>query len=96
MPIPAIPIIKAAAIGVAVAVTVVGGVLPALGFGAAGVATSSVAAGTQAAIGNVVAGSAFAFAQSVGATGVTTAVAAGGAALGAAPAVTRAALQWWR
>ena len=40
-----------------------------LGFGAAGVIAGSVAAALQAIIGNVAAGSAFAIAQSIGATG---------------------------
>lgn len=40
-----------------------------LGFGAAGVVAGSIAAAIQAIIGNVAAGSAFAIAQSIGATG---------------------------
>ena len=40
-----------------------------LGFGAAGVVAGSVAAALQVIIGNVVAGSWFAIAQSIGATG---------------------------
>ena len=40
-----------------------------LGFGAAGVVVGSVAAALQAIIGNVAAGSTFAIAQSIGATG---------------------------
>ena len=40
-----------------------------LGFTSAGIAAGSIAAGLQAGIGNVVAGSAFATAQSLGATG---------------------------
>ena len=54
--------------------------LPALGFTTAGIAASSTAAGMQAGIGNVVAGSAFAMLQSAGATGVGSAI---GAAVGA-------------
>jgi hypothetical protein len=42
------------------------------GFTSSGIAAGSVAAGIQAGIGNVAAGSAFAFAQSLGATAVFT------------------------
>ena len=44
-------------------------VLSAVGFKASGVAAGSIAAGVQASIGSVKAGSAFAAAQSLGATG---------------------------
>ena len=44
--------------------------LPALGFTTAGIAAGSAAATAQAGIGNVVAGSTFAFLQSAGATGL--------------------------
>lgn len=55
--------------------TIFGGVLgaamlPLLGFGAAGVASGSVAASWQSAIGVVSAGSVFALLQSLGATGI--------------------------
>ena len=67
--------------------------LPAIGFGAAGVAKASVAAGIQSVIVTVGKGSLFAAAQSAGAVGsissmtggiVTGIGTAGGAALGAA------------
>ena len=70
-----------AAVGVAVGVAAIVA-LPVLGFGTAGVAAGSVAAGTQAAIGNVVAGSLFATAQSIGATMGVATVATGAAAGG--------------
>ena len=55
--------------------------LPCLGFGTAGVAAGSAAAGIQSSIGAVTAGSAFATAQSIGATmGIATV--AGSAAAG--------------
>ena len=53
-----------------------------LGFTSSGVAAGSIAAGLQAGIGNVVAGSAFAAAQSLAATGaIATIGATGGVAL---------------
>lgn len=58
-----------------------------VGFGSSGVAVGSIAAGVQAGIGNVAAGSAFAALQSIGAAGVATstvATAAGAAGAGAA------------
>jgi hypothetical protein len=57
------------------------------GFGTAGIVGGSVAAATQSAIGNVVAGSAFAVVQSAGATGALVAGATGGLTAGAAGAV---------
>jgi hypothetical protein len=61
--------------------TIAGGVASAtsaiatgLGFTSSGIAAGSAAAGIQAGIGNVVAGSAFATAQSLGATGVFAAL----------------------
>lgn len=65
--------------------------IAALGFGAGGVIGGSVAAGVQATIGNVAAGSGFAVMQSAGAAGVaaSTSAAVGttaGAAAGAAAA----------
>ena len=48
------------------------------GFGTAGVVAGSLAAGTQAAIGNVAAGSLFATLTSWGMTGALTTTAAGG------------------
>jgi len=54
-----------------------------LGFGGAGIIAGSVAAGIQAAIGNVAAGSAFAICTSLGMTGVFASSAAVGAILGA-------------
>ncbi len=53
----------------------------ALGFGGAGIVAGSVAAGIQAAIGNVAAGSAFAICTSLGMTGVFASSAAVGAIL---------------
>jgi hypothetical protein len=71
--------------GAAVAGGVIAGValLPiTLGFGGAGIAAGSVAAGIQAAIGNVAAGSVFAICTSLGMTGVFASSAAVGAILG--------------
>ncbi len=53
-----------------------------MGFGTAGIAAASIAAGIQSGIGNVAAGSLFAFFQSLGASGIlaSTAVAGGTAA----------------
>ena len=59
---------------------VVGGGVMLLGFGGAGIVAGSVAAGIQASIGNVVAGSLFATVQSLAMTGVvSTATTVGGA-----------------
>lgn len=58
--------------------------LPLLGFGEGGVVAGSLAAGTQAGIGNVAAGSTFATLQSMGAAGIgTKALVATGAVVGA-------------
>merc|ERR1712173_3201 len=80
-------ILKYAAVGAGIAaasVVAVPAVLGCCGFGAAGVAAGSVAAGAQTA--TTAAGSAFAIAQSVGATGIATSTGAlivgGGAAAG--------------
>ena len=54
-------------VGAAVAIPCAAATLA--GFGAAGIVGGSIAAATQASIGNVVAGSAFATLQSLGATG---------------------------
>ena len=63
-------------------------VLPAFGFGGGGVVAGTVAAGWQATIGNVAAGSLFATLQSAGAAGLswgtTAAVGATASAVGAA------------
>ena len=64
--------------------------LTVMGFGTAGIVGGSVAAATQSAIGNVVAGSAFAVIQSAGATGTLMAGATGGLTVGAAGAVAGA------
>ena len=61
-----------------------------MGFGTAGIISGSAAAAIQSSIGNVVAGSVFAFFQSLGATGTLAAVATGGAAAGAGGAVVAA------
>jgi len=54
-----------------------------LGFGTAGVASGSIAAGIQSTIGNVAAGSLFAITQSAAASGTfVTAAVCGGAAAG--------------
>jgi hypothetical protein len=77
---------KKIGIGAAVAGGVIAGValIPiTLGFGGAGIVAGSVAAGIQAAIGNVAAGSAFAICTSLGMTGVFASTAAVGAILGA-------------
>lgn len=54
--------------------TLVGAGGTALGFTSSGIVGGSVAAGMQAGIGNVVAGSAFATAQSLGALGVLSTI----------------------
>lgn len=61
------------------------------GFGAAGIVGGSMAAATQATIGNVAAGSTFALLQSAGATGMfVNGMAAGTAAVGVGAAAQRA------
>ena len=81
-------------IGLAVAAPIV--ILPAIGFGASGVAAGSAAALAQSAIGNVAAGSTFALLQSAGAVGAvswtttglaTAAGTAAGATTGAVPSL---------
>jgi hypothetical protein len=68
---------------VAGVLTVTSGAATVAGFTSSGIAAGSVAAGMQATIGNVVGGSAFAAAQSLGATGVfATLGAASGIGLG--------------
>ena len=82
---------KKIGIGTAVVGGVIGGValIPiTLGFGGAGIVAGSVAAGIQAAIGNVAAGSAFAICTSLGMTGVFASSAAVGAILGGAGGLT--------
>jgi hypothetical protein len=69
--------IDKAVIGTSVAsgaVTIVGAGGTALGFSSSGIVGGSVAAGMQAGIGNVVAGSTFATMQSLGALGVLSTV----------------------
>ena len=76
---------KKIGIGAAVAGGVITGValIPiTLGFGGAGIIAGSVAAGIQAAIGNVAAGSSFAICTSLGMTGIFASSAAVGAILG--------------
>ena len=58
-----------------------GGILTGLGFGSAGIVGGTVAAGIQAGIGNVVAGSAFAALQALGAAGIFTTVGIAGGAV---------------
>jgi len=77
---------KKIGLGAAITGGVIAGValLPiTLGFGTAGVVGGSIAAGIQAAIGNVAAGSLFAVCTSLGMTGVFASTAAVGAILGA-------------
>ncbi|KAJ1323247.1 Interferon-induced 6-16 family [Microdochium nivale] len=62
-----------------------------VGFGAGGIVASSFAAATQAAIGNVAAGSAFAWATSLGAGGYATAAVASFAQMAGAGAAAAAA-----
>ena len=57
------------------------------GFGAAGVAAGSLAAATQATVGNVAPGSIFALLTSWGMTGTLTTTAAGGGATAIAGAI---------
>jgi hypothetical protein len=61
-------VIAASAISGTAATTA--GVMTGLGFTTTGIAASSTAAGMQAGVGNIVAGSFFSLAQSLGATGV--------------------------
>ena len=68
----ALAIGKVIMIGTGATLALVGGGAALLGFSSAGIAAGSVAAGTQAGIGNVAAGSLFAAAQSAGASGVFT------------------------
>ena len=75
---------------IGIGVGIVGGVILGIalipitmGFGTAGIVAGSVAAGIQASIGSVVAGSAFAVCTSLGMTGVFATSAAVGAILGA-------------
>ena len=82
---------KKIGIGASIAGGVIAGValLPiTLGFGGAGIVAGSVAAGIQAAIGNVAAGSIFAICTSLGMTGVFASSAAVGAILGTGGLVT--------
>ncbi|OTB07697.1 hypothetical protein M426DRAFT_317602 [Hypoxylon sp. CI-4A] len=62
-------LITTGAIGAAFGGVLIGPILAALGFGAAGIAASSTAAGWQSGIGNVVAPSLFASLQSAGMAG---------------------------
>lgn len=88
-----------AGVGVAAAIPTV--ILPAIGFGAAGVVGGSAAALAQSAIGNIAAGSVFASLQSAGAVGavswVTTGVTTGlGTTVGAAASAVPSAISWLR
>ena len=79
-------ILKKIGYGIAITGGVIsfGAVIPmAMGFGTVGIAASSAAAGIQSSIGNVAAGSLFAFFQSLGMSGffLTTAGAGGAAAV---------------
>ena len=89
----------AAGLGVAVALPTI--ILPAFGFGTAGVASSSFAAIIQSAIGNVAAGGIFASSQSAGAVGavswMTSAVVTGlGTTTGAAASAVHSVISWLR
>ena len=78
-------ILKKIGIGAAITGGVIAGValLPiTLGFGTAGIVGGSIAAGIQAAIGNVAAGSIFAVFTSLGTSGVFATTAAVGEILG--------------
>ena len=75
---------------IGIGATITGGVIAGvallpmtLGFGTAGIVGGSVAAGIQAAIGNVAAGSLFAVCTSLGMSGVFASTAVVGAILGA-------------
>lgn len=76
--------------GATVAVVSAPLLLPAMGFGAGGIAAGSIAACLQSMVGNVAAGSLFAALQSAGAAGLATSIQVGlgsaGAAVGAAVA----------
>ena len=77
---------KKIGIGIGIAGGVIAGVasIPIIaGFGTVGIVGGSIAAGIQAAIGNVAAGSVFAVCTSLGMTGVFSSTAAVGAILGA-------------
>ena len=71
------------AVGTAVTVVAAPFVLPALGFGAAGVVTGTVAAGAQSWLYGGLTGGAFAALQSAGVLGVGAAGAAGGGGVAA-------------
>ncbi len=66
-----------------------------LGFGSAGIVGGSVAAATQATIGNVAVGSIFASLQSLGAIGVTAQAAGIGAAVSTAGIVQTTKKYFW-
>jgi hypothetical protein len=88
-----------AGVGLAVAAPTI--ILPAIGFGAAGVAKASVAAGIQSVIVTVGKGSLFAAAQSAGAVGSISSVTGGivtgiGTAGGVAFGATGSAVSWLR
>ena len=79
--------IVAAAIGTGkIAISAIPVLLSYAGFTSTGVASGSIAAMTQASIGNVVAGSTFAALQSAGAAGLATSTTAAVGAVGAAGA----------
>jgi hypothetical protein len=70
------------------ATSIIGAGLTAAGFGTTGIVGGSIAAGVQAGIGNIVAGSTFAALQSAGMTGaIATATSAGAAAVAAGAAM---------
>jgi hypothetical protein len=71
-------------------------VIQSIGFAATGVVAGSTAAGIQAGIGSVVAGSAFAIAQSIGALGSISAIAAVGGPLGVVGAAGYYTFRWLR
>ena len=77
-------------IGVPLAIAGAGASATLAGFGAAGIVGGSVAAAIQSVIGNVASGSVFATMQSLGATGVFTAMTAGGSVATAGSAVVLA------
>ena len=86
-------------VGVAAAIPTI--ILPAVGFGAAGVVGGSAAAIAHSAIGNVAAGSVFASLQSAGAVGAVSWVATGvttglGTTVGAAASAVPSAISWLR
>jgi len=91
-------VIAGAVVGGVTTVVALPVVASVIGFGGAGVVAGSIAAGAQASIGNVVAGSTFAALQSAGVLGfaVSTKLAVGAAGAAATGAISGATAAGWR